>query len=548
MYGRDRCIIIYVALLLVVTSVFPAIGISNSKVVGSNNDLVMNSRISNAMNDGTASLNENTVAFCLKIENNHVYIGGSTYQGTDWNTYICMMDISNGTPVLNWEKTFDYGGNDSILGLVYNSGKIYAVGYSTHGGNRQLLFKYDSTTGSLDTYKVLGSDSNPEVGTAISYYDGYIYTTGSQKNNDGLYRVIIDKYSTNLDNVWSHILGPFTGGPEYGYDLDIANGYAYVTGVCNYYYQEWELYPFLVKFDITSENEVWSNVYGVVWWSQEFTSCLYDGNRVYVVGTDMGAQPSYALYLSWIRESDGWMDGTVDRMWGGYNTDDGGSGIIKYGSCLFVTGYTKSYGAGKADALLLKVDTSFNEIWHRTWGGSEVDEAFGVCEYNGYIFTVGYTDSYNPGSRSAILLKYSPGDGTLVWEHVWRGGDLPPQNNPPDRPSRPQGETNGKIGVEYNYSTVCADPDGDSIYYWWDWSDGTNSGWIGPFASGATASAKHTWTAKGAYVIKVKAKDTYGLESDWSDTLPVVMPKIRIRTSILILERLLNFLSNLKYF
>ncbi len=47
--------------------------------------------------------------------------------------------------------------------------------------------------------------------------------------------------------------------------------------------------------------------------------------------------------------------------------------------------------------------------------------------------------------------------------------------------------------------------------------DGTYSGWIGPNASGATESIKHKWSVKGSYQIKVKAKDTNGAESPWSD-------------------------------
>jgi hypothetical protein len=98
-------------------------------------------------------------------------------------------------------------------------------------------------------------------------------------------------------------------------------------------------------------------------------------------------------------------------------------------------------------------------------------------------------------------------------------------NNQPVKPATPTGETNGKINVEYTYTTSTTDLDGDQVYYWFDWGDDTNSGWVGPYDSGTTASAEHAWTAKETYEIKVKAKDTNGAESDWSDPLPVTMPK-----------------------
>ena len=97
-------------------------------------------------------------------------------------------------------------------------------------------------------------------------------------------------------------------------------------------------------------------------------------------------------------------------------------------------------------------------------------------------------------------------------------------NNPPNKPARPSGETNGKTGTQYLYTTSTTDVDGDHVYYMWDWGDGTTSDWLGPFASGATATATYSWTEQGTYSIKVKARDIHGDESGWSDPLSVTMP------------------------
>jgi len=97
-------------------------------------------------------------------------------------------------------------------------------------------------------------------------------------------------------------------------------------------------------------------------------------------------------------------------------------------------------------------------------------------------------------------------------------------NNPPNKPARPSGQTSGKPGIQYLYTTTTTDPDGDQIFYMWDWGDGNFSDWLGPFNSGASASATYSWASQGQYSIKVKAKDTYGDESDWSDPLSVTMP------------------------
>jgi hypothetical protein len=101
------------------------------------------------------------------------------------------------------------------------------------------------------------------------------------------------------------------------------------------------------------------------------------------------------------------------------------------------------------------------------------------------------------------------------------------ENHAPNKPNKPTGSTTTKVGEEYTYSSSTNDPDGDQIWYKWDWDDGTDTGWLGPYNSGETCEASHIWEEKDDYSIRVKAKDEHGKESAWSDSLVVSMPKIR---------------------
>jgi hypothetical protein len=98
-------------------------------------------------------------------------------------------------------------------------------------------------------------------------------------------------------------------------------------------------------------------------------------------------------------------------------------------------------------------------------------------------------------------------------------------NNPPFKPNRPSGPNTGRIQFSYSYRSQTSDPDLDKVYYLFDWDDGTRSGWLGPYDSGQSVYASHVWSSPGTYQIKVKAKDTIGLESSWSDPLSLTMPK-----------------------
>jgi hypothetical protein len=100
-----------------------------------------------------------------------------------------------------------------------------------------------------------------------------------------------------------------------------------------------------------------------------------------------------------------------------------------------------------------------------------------------------------------------------------------PNDVAPAKPTRPSGPTNAKIGEEHIYKTSSTISTGGDLYYLFDWGDDTNSGWVGPFESGTEAEASHSWEKQGDYEIRVKAKNINDVQSEWSDPLPVSMPK-----------------------
>jgi len=93
----------------------------------------------------------------------------------------------------------------------------------------------------------------------------------------------------------------------------------------------------------------------------------------------------------------------------------------------------------------------------------------------------------------------------------------------PDKPKTPTGSVSGIAGVSYVYSSNTTDSNGDQVYYLWDWGDGTNSEWIGPYENDGICEESHIWSTKGGYNIKVKVKDTSGTESVWSDPISITM-------------------------
>jgi hypothetical protein len=99
------------------------------------------------------------------------------------------------------------------------------------------------------------------------------------------------------------------------------------------------------------------------------------------------------------------------------------------------------------------------------------------------------------------------------------------ENVPPNTPVI-DGPTSGKPDEQQDFTFSSNDPDGNDITYCIDWGDGADEICIGPFPSGDEITQSHTWTEEGTYIIKIKAQDTLGDESDYG-TLQIEMPKMK---------------------
>ena len=111
------------------------------------------------------------------------------------------------------------------------------------------------------------------------------------------------------------------------------------------------------------------------------------------------------------------------------------------------------------------------------------------------------------------------------------------------------GPTKGKPNTPYSYDFVSADPDGDKLYIFIDMADGAFNNWVGPFDSCEIKNLLYYWERIGVYIIKAKAKDEYGVETDWA-TYRLTIPKnktLDIHRNNLI-ELFLNLMRIIKNF
>jgi len=130
------------------------------------------------------------------------------------------------------------------------------------------------------------------------------------------------------------------------------------------------------------------------------------------------------------------------------------------------------------------------------------------------------THSYAREGNYTVVLSVTDADDLTITDTTW--ALISKINTPPDTPDI-EGAAHGKPHVSYDFTVVTTDPDLDNVSYYIDWGDTTSTDWVGPFPSGEELTVSHIWDEKGTYLVKVKAQDSNGAESDWG-TLSLKIP------------------------
>lgn len=308
-----------------------------------------------------------------------------------------------------WNRT--YGATDGDYGM--------SVLQTSDGGYSVLGITSSYGAGDVDAWLVKTDSAGNEQWNRTFGGSGSDWGQAIQQTSDNGYIIAGITEPAVLGNLWlikTDALGielwnrTYGGtGWDYGFSVEQTSdgGYAAVGGTDSYGAGESDVW--LIKTDALGV-EQWNRTFGGPLWDCGFSVEQTPDSGFIITGTT-GDDASNKSDL-WLIKTDSTGLEQWNRTFGGDRRDEGQTARRTSDGGYVVAGATASYGAGEMDVWLLKTDSSGNEQWNRTFGGSKWDVSsfhyFGVAvhQISDSIYTIGgTTESFGNGDWDVWLIK-----------------------------------------------------------------------------------------------------------------------------------------------
>jgi hypothetical protein len=245
-----------------------------------------------------------------------------------------------------------------------------------------------------------------------------VYFGGFDRASNTIADAFIKKTTANGVSLWNTSWdGGFDDKP---YVISESNGYIYVGGATFLSFSPTATDIFILKLWASNGSLVWNRTWdGSGHGYDEVDGLQVDGNDVYVSGwaTENSTQTDIAVLRYDVNGTLIW-----SRTWGTNGVDEANGQLGLDENYVYVAGHYNALPLGLGgDAVLVafnKTDGSY--AWNTTWGGSGLDDAFGLTLRSDHVYSVGLTTSF--GGDKIFLLKYNK-NGSLIWNTTWGGNN-----------------------------------------------------------------------------------------------------------------------------
>ena len=335
----------------------------------------------------------------------YIYCVGSTNSFGAGNDDLAVVKFApNGTRL--WNTTWGGSGDEHGYGIALDSaGYIYCVGFtdSFGAGFRDLVVVKFASNGTR-LWNTTWGGSGDEIGNGIALDSaGYIYCVGFTDSfgagNDDL---AVVKFASNGTRLWNTTWGGSGYEHGYGVALDSA-GYIYCAGSTSSFGTSFKDLA-VVKF-APNGTRLWNTTWDCSESEDGFGIALDSTGYIYCIGSIFSfVSGNGDLVLVKFAPN-----GT--RLW---NTTWGGSGYdVGLGIALdsmgyiYCVGYTNSFGAGNDDFAVVKFTPNGIRLWNTMWGGSGDEHGYGIAlDSANCLYCVGITTSFGAGSNDWVMIKF----------------------------------------------------------------------------------------------------------------------------------------------
>ncbi len=377
---------------------------------------------------------------------------------------------------MQWNRTYGGARSDGAHAVIQTAdGEFAFAGYTMcyGAGDEDFWLVKTDACGNMQWNRTYGDSDSDVAHAMIQTMDGGFVLAGRTQSfevdEDNISDAWLVKTDTDGNMEWSQTYGSSEEDTA-STVIQTADGGFALAGDIEYFSRD-SSDVWLVKTDAQGEVE----------WQQTYGASDYDKISTVIQTTDggfalAGRTKSYGVghYDAWLVKTDAQGEVEWQQTYGGSDYDCANAVIATGDGGFALAGFTYSYGAGRYDAWLVKTDAQGEVEWQQTYGGSEGDWASAVIEgADGGFVLGGSTESFGAGEADAWLVKIesadTDGDGLANVAEVDQYG-----TNPTVVDTDGDGLGDGTEVLTYETNPLVADTNGDTYSDGAEVSAGTN--------------------------------------------------------------------------
>jgi len=305
---------------------------------------------------------------------------------------------------LSWAEIFAGMRWDVASSIIQTSDGGYAVAGWTESfgaGSSDFLVLKLTSSGALSWAETFGGGTNDEAYSIIQTSDGgYAVAGWTGSFGSGFWDFLVLKLTSSGGLSWAETFGGPSWDEAYSIVQTSDGGYAVAGYTENFGAGSGDC---LILKLTSSGGLSWAKTFGGTAWDGAYSIVQTSDGGYMVAGrtASFGAgnydvfllKLDYLGALDWARTIGGPDD---DIAYSVINTSDGGYAVV---------GMTASFGAGGGDYFIIKLTSSGNLAWVRTFGGLNYDVAYSIAQTTGGGYAVaGETSSFGVGSVDMLVL------------------------------------------------------------------------------------------------------------------------------------------------